>query len=135
MFTVEVNRGRLIEARVQGIKNEARALAYSEALADVVRRSRERMILCADHRQVVVYSQPVADRLAELFAQMNQRLERIAVLVARSNATLSLQLERIVREAHNPSRRVFYDAAGADAFLGEVLSVPERARLGIFLQP
>lgn len=134
MFTVEVKKGRLVEARVQGLKDEARANAYSEALADVVRRSKERMILCADHRQVVVYSQPVADRLAELFAQMNQRLERIAVLVARSNATLSLQLERIVREAQNPSRRVFYEAAAAEAFLGEVLNVTERARLGTFLQ-
>jgi hypothetical protein len=136
MFTVESRTGRLLEARVESLKTVERAAAYSDALARVVKRApgNEPMILCADHRAVVVYPQPVADKLAALFGAMNQRLARIALLVAPTNATLTMQLGRIVREANNPDRRVFLIPAEAEAFLGDVLTGPERARLARFLR-
>ncbi len=134
MFTVEIQAGGLIEARVRQLKTPERALAYARALGDVVRRSSGRnLVLCADHRPVVVYSQPVADQLAALFGDMNSVLTRIALLVAPTNATLRMQLERVVREAENPSRRVFQAGADAEAFLGEVLEPRERTRLKLFL--
>ena len=134
MFTVEVHAGRLIEARVSALMNSEDARAYADALARVVRASRDRMVLIADHRPVAIYSQPVSDHLAALFGDMNARLERIAVLTARTNATLTMQLERIVREAQNPSRRLFHEADEAEVFLGEVLDASERRRLGRFLR-
>ena len=136
MFTVESRVGRLLEARIESLRTLDRASAYSDAIAQMVQRmpGHEPMILCADHRAVVVYPQPVADKLASLFGAMNQRLARIALLVAPTNATLSMQLGRIVREANNPDRRVFLVPAEAEAFLGEVLTGSERTRLARFLR-
>ena len=136
MFTVEVRAGRLIEARIEALPNLERAAAYTNGFAQVLQRfsGTERMILCADHRAVAVYSQPVTDELASLFGAMNQRLDRIAVLVAPSNATLTMQLSRIVRQAQNPDRRVFFTTDDAEAFLGEVLTPAERLRLAQFLR-
>jgi hypothetical protein len=134
MFTAGVEAGGLIEARVHALRTPERARAYAEALGAVVaRHAGKRLVLCADHRPVVIYSQPVADVLAALFSEMNTRLTRIAVLVAPTNATLTMQLERIVREAENPSRRVFLEAKGAEDFLGAVLDPRERLRLARFL--
>ena len=136
MFTVESRVGRLLEARIESLRTLDRANAYSDAIAQVVQRApgHEPMILCADHRAVAIYPQPVADQLASLFGAMNRRLLRIALLVAPTNATLSMQLGRIVREANNPDRRVFLVPAEAEAFLGEVLTGSERTRLARFLR-
>lgn len=137
-FTCEVKLGRLIEARVVQLKTPGEAREYSDALAAAVRscsggsRSPD-PILCADHRPVAIYSQEVADELARLFGQMNSRLARVAILAAKSNATLVLQLGRIIREANNPRRRLFYDAAQAVEFLREDLSIDESQRAAAFL--
>lgn len=135
MFTVERTTGRLIEARVHGLRSVGDAEEYSAGLSRIsgLDAVLGRPILCADHRAVAIYPPSVADRLATLFGQMNDRLARVAVLVAPSNATLAMQLERIVREARNPNRRVFYEAAPASDFLDEVLEFEERRRLAAFL--
>lgn len=136
MFTVEINAGGLIEARVQALKTVDQAHAYARAITQVVQQvAARRYVLCADHRPVVVYPQPVADALAELLVNMNRKLERAALLVAPSNATLTMQLDRLVRQAQNPSRRVFHGADQAKEFLGEVLDPAERKRLAAFLEP
>ncbi|NUO51714.1 MAG: hypothetical protein HOV80_22900 [Polyangiaceae bacterium] len=82
---------------------------------------------------MIVYSPPVADKLTELFRKMNSVLARVAILVAPSNATLLMQLGRIVREAANPSRKIFTDAPQARRFLDEVLDAEARRELAAFL--
>jgi predicted trehalose synthase len=134
-FLVQNKVGRLIEARVFGLRTRDDADRYTRELG-LVRMALPasvRPILCADHRPVVVYAEPAADRLVELFKQMNQRLERVAIVVARSNATLAMQLNRFVREASNAARRVVHDAADAEVHLGSVLTAEERTRLRDFL--
>jgi hypothetical protein len=134
MFSIEIHVGGLIEARVRQLKTPEQALAYARALGQTVKKNAgRRLYLCADHRPVVVYSQAVSDQLAALFGDMNSLLSRIAVIVAPTNATLRMQLERVVREAQNPSRRVFQIGADAETFLGEELDPRERARLKTFL--
>ena len=136
MFTLEVRVGRLIEARIETLRTLERAVAYADAFPEVLARApgNAPMILCADHRAVPIYPQAVTDKLASLFGAMNQRLARVALLVSPTNATLSMQLGRIVREANNPDRRVFLVPAEAEAFLGEVLTTSERTRLARFLR-
>jgi hypothetical protein len=127
--------GRLIEARVYGLRTREDADEYARDLGiQLLRIPRAiRPILCADHRPVVIYTQPAADRLVELFTQMNARLERVAILVARSNATLAMQLHRIVREAHYTARRVFHTAEDSYAHLAPVLDPEELGRMREFL--
>jgi hypothetical protein len=132
MFTVQRNVGKLFEARVFRLATLADLEQYSHAFARA--RSEGELVLCADHRPVAIYPPAVADRLVALFKVMNVHWQRVAVLVARSNATLAMQLQRIVRESGNPSRRVFFDAADANRFLAEVLDEKERARLSAFLE-
>ena len=135
-FTIENRVGRLLEARVRGLRSSEEADVYSLALgAEVLRVPLHvRPVLLADHRPVSIYPQAAADRLAELFLRMNARLERVAILVARSNATLALQLERIVREAKNPSRRVCYAPGEAEAHLAPIMEPQELARVRAFLE-
>lgn len=127
--------GRLIEARVFGLRTRDDADAYSRELGIQAMRvpARIRPILCADHRPVAIYPQPAADRLIELFLQMNARLERVAILVAPTNATLAMQLNRIVREASFSGRKVFHRAEDAQAHLAPVLEPDELARVRDFL--
>lgn len=134
-YTIECKAGRLIEARVLRLRTPADADAYSAALASQVARlpSQLRPVLCADHRPVMVYAQSVADRLTELFIEMNSRLERVAILVARSNATLLLQLERLVRDAAYANRKVFHSAEGALEHLGPILDASEQVRARAFV--
>lgn len=127
--------GKLITARVFDLKTLPHADEYARSLASEVARfpMAVRPVLCADHRPVAIYSQPVADRLSELFSQMNSRLQRVAILVAPSNATLTLQLNRIVREARFENRRVFFEAAEAISFLEPSLDGLELRRADQFL--
>ena len=64
---------------------------------------------------------------------MNTRLVRVAIFVSHTNATLGMQLRRLVREAGNDSRRVFTDAGEGALFLGEILDVDELRALAAFL--
>ena len=130
-FHVETH-GKLIAARVFGLRTVDDANDYSTALGNDAARL-PTAVLLADHRPVVIYPQDVADRLAELFIAMNTRLDRVAIIVARSNATLALQLERLVRQAKYTNRRVFYAPDDAIAHLEPVLSAPEIARAREFL--
>ena len=124
--------GRLVEARVFNLRTVADVDQYTAAFSPDLLKVGD-PVLCADHRPVVIYPPDVADRLVRLFKTMNSRLYRVAILVSRSNATLVMQLQRIVRESANPSRRVFFDAVEAEQFLTPVLQTSERARLHVFL--
>jgi len=134
-YTIEAREGRVVEARVFGLRTAEDAAAYSLALGTQLLRmpSDARAVLCADHRPVVIYPQAVADGLVALFTQMNTRLERVAILAARSNATLVLQLERLVREAAYPGRKVFFAPEDAQGHLAPVLNPPELRRVREFL--
>ncbi|MFO0566050.1 MAG: hypothetical protein U0263_10340 [Polyangiaceae bacterium] len=127
--------GNLIEARVFELKTRAAADEYAESLARETSSfgAKARPVLCADHRPVVIYPQEVTDRLTQLFSEMNTRLARAAILVAASNATLLLQLGRIVREAGFENRRVFLESGAALTFLAPDLGPDEQARARQFL--
>jgi hypothetical protein len=133
-FSIDITVGRLIEARVFALRTVADADAYSTALVEQVRRIPfGSPVLLADHRPVAIYPQPVTERLVELFRQMNTRLARVAIIASRSNATLAMQIERIVREANDARRRVTYVPADAAAHIRPALDGPEIARVDAFL--
>ena len=134
-FTLAIRQGRLLEARVFSLRTVQDANRYAEAIAKEIGTMPMsiRPVLCADHRPVVIYPEEVANRLGALFADMNSRLERVAIIVAQTNATLTLQLQRIVREARFEHRRVFHDPQQAVAHLAVALDAREVARARLFL--
>jgi len=134
-FTTEIRSSPLVEARVASLRTARDVDDFSSTLGALVTRvpSAERPVLVADHRPVVVYPQAAAERLAELFVRMNSRLARVAILVAPSNATLAMQLDRLVREANNPVRRVFYLPDEALEHMRPALGAAQLARARAFL--
>jgi hypothetical protein len=134
-FTVERRVGRVIEARVRALPDMAAADRYFAAIRNAVTgvEAPQRAVICADHRSVPIYPPEVADRLIALFSSVNARIEAAGLLVARTNATVAMQIGRIVREARNPRRRVFHEAADLASFLGEVLDPTEESAMRSFL--
>jgi hypothetical protein len=45
-----------------------------------------------------------------------------------------MQIARIMREVGNPARQVFFSPMELTAWLGEMLTIPERTRLETFLR-
>ena len=115
-FSLENRVDGLIEARIFRLPDLETADSYAMTLADLATRlsARHAPVLCADHRP--------------------SRLTRVAVVVSRSNATLAMQLERIVREAKYPSRRVFYEANEAAVFLAAAIAPAAAERSRSFLR-
>lgn len=132
-FSVELRVGRLVEARVLRLGTREDADAYGLAVAACAQRVSGRPVLLADHRAVRIYPQRAADRLVELFRPNNTRYARIAVVVSPLNATLRMQLERLVREASSDHRRVCTDADAALAHLSTSLERSELDRARAFL--
>jgi len=91
-------------------------------------------VLLADHRPVIIYPQAVANRLVELFLDMNTRLDRVAIIASRSNATMVLQLERLIREASHTKRRLFFTAEDALEHLSPSLDSNDLHRARCFLE-
>jgi hypothetical protein len=131
MFTVERRTARLVEARVFRLATLADVDEYGQAFTPGMLAGRPTLL--ADHRPVAIYPQDVAAKMVDLFASLNRRWERAALVVAPTNATLLMQMQRVVRESQNPSRRVFTNAPEACRFLGEILSEAEVTRATQFL--
>jgi hypothetical protein len=133
LFRIERRVGRLVEARVFGLQSADDVEAYKRGFPPSMMASITGPVLCADHRPVFIYNQRVADLLVDLFKTMNTMWVRVAIVIAPSNATLAMQLQRIVRASNNPSRKLFFEASDAREFLSEILSREEDARVAAFL--
>jgi hypothetical protein len=78
-------------------------------------------------------SPELAGACLQSFQEGNARLERSAILLPRNVPTFRLQVERILREAKHPYRRVCKDTAEAKAWLSSCLDSAEQIRLDEFL--
>jgi serine/threonine-protein kinase len=132
-FELENHVGRLVETRPRALRTPDDVAAFGAAMRDVTSRVAGSIVICGDFRWTKVVSQSTADAFIAMFAVFNPRVERSGVLLSPENATLNLQIERLVREAGNPSRRTFRAVPTLIAWLGEVLISAERARLAEFL--
>jgi hypothetical protein len=133
MFTVEVRAGRLIEARLVSLADVDEVIRFERAMGEAFGSVGGRSVVCADWRQANILAPPVAERLIALLQRGNPHVERSAILLAREHATFNLQVERLVREAQNPARKTFREAAAMVDYLGDALTPGEKARVAEFL--
>ncbi len=127
MYTIESKVGRLIEVRF-----------CSPILGEepgAWRRDHERMIGAMLNTYVFfidLADAPVfpPDMIEALMLTMRNeaRLLRMAMLLG-SSPTLGLQMQRLIRDAQHPHRKLFREPREAEAYLSEILTLSERTRL------
>lgn len=134
MFTVEHRVGRLLETRTAQLSSLGEVADFGARFREIAGKlGTQQVVICGDYRGMRIFSPDVAERFVAMLTAANPRVERSAILCSPDNATSLLQIERTVKQAANPSRRTFRDAGELTAWLGEVLTADERARVAAFL--
>lgn len=91
------------------------------------------VIVAADWRGVHLMPPETAARAHAMLTRVSPRIDRSALLVNTSSSLEMLQFVRLVRESHHTGRRIFDQGAALHAWLSEVLTREESARLSSFL--
>jgi hypothetical protein len=134
--TARIRVGRLLEVDV---KAGYRTVSDVDALFDQLDREvarlppSQRIVTCADWRYCTVMAPDTSTRLGKRLEGINSRTERSVAVVRPDSPTAVMQFARLIREAHFPDRKVFFNAQGAIDWLAEVLTSEETARLRRFL--
>ena len=125
--------GRLVEVRPERLQSVDAVKSIGAAIGTLMRElGGAEAIFCVDWRRLSVLAPEVASALAELMKGGNSRTLRSAALIG-ARATFGLQMERVIREANNPSRRAFRDPAEMLEWLSEIATPAERTRARDFL--
>lgn len=132
-FSAECRVGRLLEARLGWVATAGDVHEFQTAMRAAFTQAGPHSIICADWRQVSVLPPEASDALIGLLRVGNRHFVRSAVLLHPGDAMLSLQVERLFREAANPDRRAFRAPSALLAWLGEVLTPAEARRAWEFL--
>jgi hypothetical protein len=115
----------LIEIRLEWLGSVNDVFAIERALGQAFVQAGPSSVICADWRGIEVFPPEVGDALLEVLRRDNRRIERSALLLSPANAIFNLQVERLLREAENPSRRAFRSVEQLLTWLSEVLSPAE----------
>jgi hypothetical protein len=134
--TCEFVTGRLLEIRVAA---GYRSVADVDDMIGMIMSNtaklspEEKYAIVADWRNVHVMAPDTAAAARKMLTTVNPRVTRSAILTAPANPTTNLQTVRLIREAENPNRRHFTSTTQLHAWLAEVLTSEEAARLETFL--
>lgn len=128
-FALSSRAGRLIEIRLWRLRDTDDLSALGASIDHEARRLPSRALIFADHRRASPIPPCVADSWSRCMRAHKENVVLSAILLERSNETFNLQIERVVRCAWNPARRVFYDGRELRDWLGQVGSEAELARL------
>jgi hypothetical protein len=133
MYTIENRVGRLVELRVEAPVTDEELQEFHEKLARVCKPIPGQIAICTDLVGATVFTQPVTLRWMSIIKEESPLVDRNAVLVGKG-AVFSMQIERIIRQAGQPNRKAFLVPSDLTNWLGEILSVREKARLEYFLR-
>jgi hypothetical protein len=128
--------GRLIEVRIdEGFRSPSDVdvlVVTSKKFLDNL-PPHERVIIATDWRRATILGTGTVQHVINAFARINPRVLRSAVLVMPDAATSIIQMTRVVNEARHRERQVFTASETLSAWLGEVTTPKEQARLDAFL--
>jgi hypothetical protein len=133
MYTIENRVGRLVELRVESPVTYEELLQFHNTLAKVCKSIAGQIAMCTDLVGATVFTQQVTQRWTSIIKQDAPLVQRNAVL-AGEGAVFSMQVERIIRMAGHQNRKAFLSPTELTAWLGEILTVRERARLETYLR-
>jgi hypothetical protein len=132
MWSIDNTVGRLIEARIVSPVTAADLPAFGGRIASLFASQRDKVIICTDLMRADTFPPAVSEGFLTIMRKDNPKVLRSAFLFQPS-ATFGLQIERLLKEAANPDRRAFRTVAELSAWLGEVATPDERARITAFL--
>ncbi len=133
-FTVRRRVGRLIEIRVRHLRAVEQLHEMSAHVVREAHKAPSRPIIFGDYRWTSPFSQDVGDEWSRSMRGFNESVAFSAILLARANVTFNLQIERVVRCAGNPGRRLFYDALQLHDWVAERATTPEVTRVAQLLR-
>jgi hypothetical protein len=133
MHKVENHAGRLIEVKLASPLEIGEVKQFVHELMSLIQRVNGRYVGIVDLREAHVFAPDVTEMLIQLLSGNASHVDRTALVIGES-ATFALQVERVIRSSNNPNRRAFRVPEEAAAWLGEVLTVTERVRLGQFVK-
>jgi hypothetical protein len=125
--------GRVIEIRVRRLPHVEAVDALGAGVFDAMRQVGSEVVICADYRFATPISPDVADAWSRVMRETNRRIALSALLLDPDNTMFNLQLERIVRCAGSPERRLFEDVGELRDWTDYALTEAERAGLSKFL--
>ncbi len=133
MYSVDNNAGRLIEVRLGTPLPAGDVDACIARIKAIVAQNRHGALFCIDVVQCDVLAPESAEKFLAMMRTQNGTVLRTAYLLPVANAIVGLQVERLIRDAHNSSRRAFRDATSLEAWLVPVMTMVEAQQLRKFL--
>src|ERR1051325_1355612 len=128
MYKVENHVGRLVEVRLASPLDVPDVQRFVGEMMAVMQKVQGKYVGVVDMLDAHVFPAAVADTLSKMLSGAATRVERTAMLIGNS-AVFGLQVERVIRDANNPNRRVFRNPREMVSGLSEVLTPAEKARL------
>ena len=134
---VDSKVGAIIEIRFIGSASIEDVAAFESKLQALVRRmvkhGKTRPVLCTDLRACALLRPEVSERLLKMMQHDSPQIERNAFL-GQDSALFSLQVQRLIATSGaRDRRRMFKEPTELLAWLTDVTTAPERARLRMFL--
>ncbi|MEO8182184.1 MAG: hypothetical protein ABI895_25395 [Deltaproteobacteria bacterium] len=134
--TIAIVVGRLLEIRAEaGYRSRLDVEVVTRAIQGEMKRLPQgaSVVIVADWQLCPVMHEEAAQHLVEQLRSNNPRVERSAALASQKSPIAVLQFVRLVREANNPKRRLFYEPKPLIEWLTPVLTPQEATRLREFL--
>jgi hypothetical protein len=134
LYQVAQPAGRVVTLRLSSPIDDVECARAVDEIRRVLSGVKGRACICTDLTRARTFPPTVAERFGALMKVDNDKIERSGFLIGvDAAATFALQIDRMIREAANPSRRTFRQAADLTTWLGEIVDAVERGAIATFL--
>lgn len=133
MIQVGLRVGRLLEVRTVAPFTTEEMAVFARQLMQALNYTPDRLVGVIDLRGAGLASPEQSELFSAMLRRDNPLVERTAMLLSSGSAMLTLQVERLMREANHPARKTFREIEPLCAYLDGILTEPEQVRLRAFL--
>lgn len=133
MMRVENRLGKLAEVRFRPPLTSDELTAFTLGIRELVRLAKTPLVFVTDWRAVERFSDEMFDTFVWIMRRDNSSIRANALLVDAGKRVAVGQVERMISQASNATRRVFTKVADLEAFVRPQLDATEKKRLEDFL--
>jgi hypothetical protein len=125
--------GKLCEAFFRDPLTQAELTDIALEIRRLVTAATEPLVFCCDWRRVSSFDKSLADTTVWVMRRDNPKIAYNGILIDPKNTALREQVDRIVKEAGNPSRQCFTSVPDLTKALARHLTRSELAQVDRFL--